>query len=402
MINHELYVPVEALMDSDAFKDDTTPETAHLNGRLNKADALSFRELGRPLTLDGLADEFNLMLSFFPKGLTAEAFRRVGAGCGSHLVKLTTPRAELAQCVLRFARSASNGLSTFIPSVNAPDIPVAKIIFRPLEIIGRPARTIVEHLRDPDEISKAVLEAFQKVFGQECLDALRAALLGPGDQILRLPDTGEFPIIFLPKPGGGDIQATPVSPAETFMGFKNMASAWFQKQDKDGPPVARGRWAKQSVSAKPQNISGAIGGPRQRFLAQMPSVMRGYEAAVLRYTLGGAFPVWHDDDVEAAVLHYAGRLEMEWTNSDIRAGTDWYADRLIASALAFISDVRKDAREVLERDGKTARALKPAPDPSLILAHRRWKKVDKERALHALTSPHFRDRERIALDQEED
>lgn len=367
----------------------------------SKADILSFRDVGRPLDLGEVRDEFTLMLSFFPKGLDADDFRRAGAGCGSHLVKLTTPRAELSQSVLRFERASSNRIATLVPSVNAPDIPVAKIIFRPLAINGSPARSIVDHLRDPNEISAAVLKDFAAVFGQDCLDALRQALLGPGDPVSRLPESGEFPIIFLPRPGGGDLQATPVSPAETFMGFKNMASAWFQKQEKDAPPVPRGSWVRQSVSAKPQNISGAIGGPRQRFLAQMPSVLRGYEAAVMRYALGGNFPTWHDDHVEAAVLHYAGRLGMEWTNSDIRDGTDWYADRLIGNALAFIAEVQRDARDLLEAEGKAAQVLRAPPQPSLILMKRRWKKADHDKALQALTSPHFRDRERLALEREE-
>lgn len=379
-------------------EDSDSPRSGRGTG---KKEVLSFRDIGRPLELTEVHDEFALMLSFFPKGLAADAFRRVGAGCGSHLVKLTTPRAELSQSVLRFARASSNRLSSYVPSVNAPDIPVAKIVFRPLAISGRAARSVVDHLRDPEDISNTILQDFAAVFGLDCLDALRAALLGPGEPVLRLPETGEFPIIFLPRPGGGDLQATPVSPAETFMGFKNMTAPWFQKQEKNAPPVARGHWTRQSVSAKPQNISGAIGGPRQRFLAQMPSVLRGYEAGVRRYALGGSFPMWHDDDAEAAVLHYAGRLAMEWTNSDIRAGTDWYADRLIANVMEFIAEVRGDARGLLDAEGFGARTLKAPPQPSLILLRRRWKKADHDKARHALTSPHFRDRERLALVAEE-
>jgi hypothetical protein len=151
------------------------------------------------------------------------------------------------------------------------------------------------------------------------------------------------------------------------------------------------------LSSKPRNISGAIGGPRQRFLAEIPSIMRNYEAGVLRYTMGGSFPWWHDDDIEAAVLHYADRLGMEYTNSDIRAATDRYADKMIQSALAFIDEVVADSREKLKDEGKADGALPQPPRPSALIMRRRWSKVDREKAMQAITSAHFRDRERIAL-----
>lgn len=85
--------------------------------KASKAEILSFREVDRPLTLEGLVDEFELMKSFLSKEPKAEDFRRVGAGSGAHPLKLTTPRAELAQSVLRFPRANSNALSVYIPSV---------------------------------------------------------------------------------------------------------------------------------------------------------------------------------------------------------------------------------------------------------------------------------------------
>lgn len=185
------------------------------------------------------------------------------------------------------------------------------------------------------------------------------------------------------------------------MGFKIMSSTWFMKQERDKPPVPRGRWSRQAVSAKPQNISGAIGGPRQRFMATMPSVLRDYQAGILRYALGGSFPIWRDEDVEAAVLHYAGRLDMGYTNSDIRSGTDWYADQLIKGALDFIAEVRGDARDLLEERAIVERDLPEPPLPSALLLRRRWKKDDRLKVMKALTSIHFRDRERLALEKVE-
>jgi hypothetical protein len=353
------------------------------------------------LSESDVAPEFALMRSMLTKPPTSADFHRVGMGSGSHLLKLTTPRADSGQSVLRFARSGSNALPFFAASLNAPDIPYAKIVYRPLEILGRTPKSVLNHIRDPDEISQTILAAFASVFGNESLEALKSALLGEGQKITRLPDTGEFPTIYLPRPGGGDIQATPVSPAETFMGFKNMSAAWFLKQEKDAPPMPRGQWIKQSISAKPQNISGMIGGPRQRFLATMPSVMRNYEAAILRYALGGRFPAWRDSDVEAAVLHYAGRLGMEYTNSNILAGTDWYADQMISGALKFIAEVQEDAHEILGKSAKAEKTLPHPPYPSALILGRRWKNEDRQKAMTALTSVHFRDRERIALNSAE-
>lgn len=364
---------------------------------VKKADVLSFRCVSRTLTEEGVAAEFALMRKMLKKAPAPEDFHRVGKGSGSHLLKLTTPRADINQCVLRFARSGSNSPPVFVPSLNAPDIPYAKIVYRPLEVVGWAPKSILDHIREPDELSETVLSAFAEVFGWDCLRALRSALLGGGHQITRLPDTGGFPIIFLPRPGGGDIQATPVSPAEAFTWFDNMATASFVQKDEDAAPVPRGRWIRQSISAKPQNISGMIGGSRQRFLAQMPSVMRDSDAAVLAYALGGKFPCWRDGDLKAAVLNYAARLDMDYTNRDIRAGTDRCADQLIAGALDFIAGVQDAAREILEKAGNGERALPHPPRPSALILRRRWKKGDREKAMKALTSPHFRDREQIAL-----
>ncbi len=369
---------------------------------LKKDDVLSFRCVGRILTEDNVEAEFARMLQMLKKpekpAPTPDDFRRVGMGSGSHLLKIIQKNADRNQCVLRFARSGSNDLPVFVPSLNAGNIPYAKIVYRPLEIRGRAPKSVVDHIRQPDDISEAILTAFAGIFGGDCLDALRDALLGEGQRITSLP-AGEFPTIFLPRPGGGDIQATPVSPAGTFTGFRKMSGPWFLKQDKNAPPVPRGRWIKQLISAKPQNISGMIDGRRQRFLAEMPSIMRDHDAAIRRYALGGNFPFWNDDSVEAAVLHYAGRLGMEYTNRDIRTGTDRYADRLIRGALDFIAEVRDDARELLENDGKGESALPRPPDPSALILRRRWKKGDREKATKALTSPHFCDRERITLEK---
>lgn len=361
-------------------------------GAPKKEEVLSFKKVNRIITESGVKAEFEVILSMFEKPPTPADFHRVGAGSGSHLLKLTTPRADSKQSVIRCAPSGSNAPSFFAPSLNAPDIPYAKIVYRPLEIMGRAPKSVVDHIRDPDEISEVVLDAFASVFGRDCLDSLGSALSGLGQRITNLPETGEFPIIFLPRPGGGDIQATPVSPVEVFMGFKDISQAWHLKQEKDAAPVPRGRWTRQSISAKPQNISGMIGGGRKRFLAEMPKVMGNYDAALHRYSHGGKFPSWRDPDVGPAVLRYADRLERAYTNSEIWATTDKIADRLIASALEFMAQVKADVAELLGVDISG----KAQPSPSALLMNRRWGK-DQDRAIKAMTSHHFRDREQIAL-----
>ena len=288
----------------------TASDDAKNASKLKKDELLSFKPTGRVLDEEDLAREFSLMASFFKEMPSTEDFRRIAANSGSHLVKLTTPRTDVSQAILRVGRFASNRPVPFAPSVNASDIPIAKIVFRPIEILGRAPKSLVDHLREEDEFSGSFFDAFVSAFGDECLNALREVILGDGQKITSLPASGEFPVIYLPRHGGGDIQATPVSPVETYMSFKEMSSAWFLKQEKDKPRPPRGRWAKNTLSSKPQNISGAIGGPRQRFMAEMPSVMRGYEASILRYAMGGSFPSWHDDEIEASVLHYADRLGM--------------------------------------------------------------------------------------------
>jgi hypothetical protein len=38
---------------------------------------------------------------------------------------------------------------------------------------------------------------------------------------------GGFPIIFIPNPGGGDLQVTPASPATAFKGMKRVTDPYF-------------------------------------------------------------------------------------------------------------------------------------------------------------------------------
>lgn len=391
----------------------TTPALAGSTDRVAMApqDLLSFRETGRVMSISQVEHEFHLIRAALKSQPTAEIFTKIGKGSGTHILKTTTPRADVEHSVLRVNRPGSNARSKYIPSLNAPMIPFAKIVFRPLEIEGYGPKSVVDHLLYPDEISEQFLSAFASVFGRDCLDALASAILSDAPEITKLPDAGEFPIIFLPGPDGGDIQATPVSPIETYMGFKEMSAWWFQKQEKNGPRPPRGRWDRQSVSAQMQNISGAIGGTRQRFFSSIPKVLAEGEAGILRFIKGGAFPRLRSSAVINAMTAYLSLKNVNdvYTNADIRAKLEELADAMIAEATSFAADVLEDAGALKERleekvkgtsvtdENNADYGLPAAPSPLSILMKCTWGKLDGEEVLSVLTSARLRDREMVAL-----
>lgn len=320
------------------------PSLSDAPGGPKKEALLSFKPTGRPLTLLEVYDEFLLMRAVLDKPLTAAIATTITAKSGSHLLKLVSPRVDGDHAILRIDPPHQNRRASILPSVNAPDIPFCKVVFRPLEVAGYGPMSVVDHILNPVDTSSRLLADFGRVFGEDVLKALRSGLLEPAKAPLKL-GAGEFPIVFIPRPGGGDLQITPVSPAPAFMGMKRVADAYFLPKTADNPHPLRGRWTKQAVSSKPQNISGAIGGPRLRFLATMPPVMQQAEAELHRYTQGGAFPRWRDEDVGVWVLRYSAMLEADgkYNNSDTRAALDRTADRLIRDTQAFIAETMAEA-----------------------------------------------------------
>ena len=82
------------------------------------------------------------------------------------------------------------------------------------------------------------------------------------------------------------------------MGVKSVINALYDRKKAAGlalPP--HGAFDNQSISSKPQNISGAIGGPRRRIVARMPAVLGQTEAELHRYLHGGSSPRWRQDAV---------------------------------------------------------------------------------------------------------
>ncbi|OCX62056.1 hypothetical protein BFP70_14460 [Thioclava sp. SK-1] len=361
-----------------------------------KDQLLSFKATGRPLALSEVHGEFTRMRDVLDKPLTAAIATTITAKSGSHLLKLVSPRVDGDHAVLRIDPPQANRRASILPSVNAPDIPFCKVVFRPLEVAGNAPMSVVDHILNPVEDSSALLADFGRVFGADVLDALRAGLLNPAKVPLKL-GAGEFPIIFVPRAGGGDLQITPVSPASTFMGIKRVSDAYFLPKTADNPHPLRARWTKQAVSSKPQNISGAIGGPRLRFMASMPTVMQQAEAELHRFAQGGGFPRWREDGIDRQVLGYAQALDADRTynNADTRAALDSRADRLIREAHQFIADIIAEAEAMAQ-----GRALMP-PAIAQVLLRRSWKKDERDVAIQALSSPHFTDRVRKSGLEEE-
>jgi len=142
-----------------------------------------------------------------------------------------------------------------------------------------------------------------------------------------------------------------------------------------------------------QNISGAVGGPRRRLLAVMPTVMTADSAELYRFSKGGSFPRWRDPAVAEWVLKYADRLDHHdtYNNSDTRAGLDRFADRLIKDAASFISDTLIDAADIAQdANAETPLMLPTPPRVDQVLLRRYWAKGTFDRARRVLSSDHFR------------
>ena len=321
---------------------------------------------------------------------TAETFAGLGMGAGTHLLKMITARADISQSILRVAHPGANEMPSFHASVDVKLFASAGILLDKIRVRGHPERRLVDHLMSPDDLSPKLCAAFATVFGQDALDALRAALQSEAPAITRLP-AANFPIVFAARPGGGDLQVTPLAPAEAHVNFRQVTEAFFDDAEEGRPLPRRGRWHRQTLSGKSQNIGYAIPASRRRFLATMPNVMGHEEAELHAYLQGGLFPRWWDPDVKEAVLRYDDLLERAktYSNADIRAGLAARADALIRGARAFRAEIVAEAE--LRLDG--AKPPSTSSEAEIIL-RRRWEGDQRNRAHRALASAHFRDRVR--------
>ena len=237
------------------------PGKAAQDELLAEADIPSWFEARR----EALAAEGKLVPS-------AETFAGLGKGAGTHLLKMITARTELSQSVLRAAHPGANEMPPFYASVDVKVFAPAGILLDRLRVRGHCERRLIDHLMTPDDLSPRVCTAFATAFGQDALDALRGALRSKALPIMRLP-AAEFPIVFVPRPGGGDLQITPLAPAEAHVNFRQVTEPFFAEAEEGQPSPRRGRWHRQTLSGKSQNIGYAIPPSRRRFRATMPDVM---------------------------------------------------------------------------------------------------------------------------------
>lgn len=369
-------IPSDRLREQEAILSDEVPTLDVL---------LSNRPKGRVLELNGIGAEFALILQAFlaegKKVPEAEDFKRVGRASGTHLLKLITQRAPAENSVVRNAPNGSNQHSGLLPSINPNEgrrYQAGKLVFRPWEVAGHSTRSLADHILNPDDLSPTLTKGFADAFGEEALAVLRESLTTPLPPVSTLP-VAEFPIIFLPRPGGGDLQVTPLAPAEAYVRMREVTEPYFRK------------WHRQYVTDKPQNISSAVGKQRTRFLAEMPPVLSSLSAELYRYAHGGRFPRWRDKAVPDAIAAYSRQFDIDHSNQDIRAGRDRRADALIATAREFIDDTLADTRFAHPE-------CSPAAPPSVttILLDRYWPPGGFDQARRVLTSDHFKGRLKAA------
>lgn len=356
------------------------------------AEVLTFKASGRVLELDGLCSEFLLMRQHLKgRELTVEIAKRVCTKSGTHLLKMVSPRVDGEQACLYIEGTEINSKPRILPSTNAPDIPFCKVLFRPLEILHYPTASVIDHIMNPEDVSSKILEAFASVFGQEVLDAVERTLSNNTRRVTKLA-AGEFPIIYVPRLGGGDLQITPVSPASAYSNMRAATNAFFQKQVQGEPKVPRGKFIRQTISGKPQNISGAIGGTRNRLLAEMPPVLKQNDAEIYRFIRGGGFPKWRDPEVKEWILRYGEMLAAEFNNKNTRRAIHRTADRLISGAEDFIERTYVNVNLSAEILGVSFESLAAPPKIIDVLIRRVWSESEYLKARKALSSPDFQHR----------
>ncbi|MCE6958516.1 hypothetical protein LAZ40_05560 [Cereibacter sphaeroides] len=322
-----------------------------------------------------------------------EKVAAVAAASGTHLLKMLNKNVPLGNHVLR-AGPGDGSRGRFLPSPNAADSPIAKMLFRPIAVTGVSGqRTLVDHIVNPDELSPDVLDAFSSVFGPECRTALDDALAEDRVTVDSLHDEN-FPIVFVPG-ADGDVQLTPIPAADTWFAVKEVMDDYFRKvrEGEEYMAVRRGaRRTRQEVSSKMQNISPALGGRRIRFLATFPGTMTASEAGVWRYARGGRAPMLQHPEVADLARAYlrlhltqAGSGEADgYSNRDIREGARNLARWLVALARDFIAEINERALEI-NPDFEA-----PEISPVTVILRRRWRDQKEQLAVRsALESPDF-------------
>ena len=130
------------------------------------------------------------------------SIKRIAEGYGTHLLKMASSDAT-GQSALKFETENRRRL---YPSINSSDIPLAKVISRPLEILeDGSCLTLVDHLQFKNNMSSKVIEAYENVFGKELIRTLERELNSPSKPVTKL-QSDKLPIVFVPTEDGEDIQ----------------------------------------------------------------------------------------------------------------------------------------------------------------------------------------------------
>lgn len=312
------------------------------------------------------------------------AFAEVCRNSGTHILKLLNPKAE--DHILRFPIAGSNQAPKFFPSMNARFGKFAKILYQPVAIEGtEEARSLLEHVMQPDGLSPEIEASFVAAFSKESLEAICEKLKEERTGVATLP-AQNFPIVYAPDPDGGELQLTPISPMQSYNGFK--AEVIPKKGVKE--PI---RLMRQDVSSKMQNISVAIGGPRVRFYGSVPPAMMRDEAALLRMIKGGPVPAPSSyelsDRLDHLVKLHAARAEHAngkgYFNAEMEHGMRRLISWIIDEAITWLDETLEAARE-MEPDFEM-----PQTDIGLLLLNGyRREKVAREMLRAALGDQTFR------------
>ena len=370
-----------------------------LNSPIKKDDVLSCWKTGRQIELGDVVTEFMLMKNFLKNPLTAEITSQICQGSGTHLLKMINPRFKAEQIYLYIDDPDSSKRPDIRPSSNAADSPFCKVLYRPLEITGHPARSVIDNIMNPDDISQSVLDDFASVFGQDVLDAACKALDDkvnePKNCVANLA-TREFPIIFIPYIDDRDIQITPVSPATSSVNVLDAINALHERKKEIDRKLPSGFFDYQIISAQPQNISPMINKKRHRLIAKMPEMMGDTEAEIYRYAKGGSFPHLKNSLIAKNILHYANMLERNeiYNNLDTRTALNKTADCIIGNACDFINEILQEVKTYpypVDNDMDIPERQEP-PSPANVLLRRKWSDTDFNIARKALTSLHFKAR----------
>ncbi|TGN68553.1 hypothetical protein E4L95_00960 [Paracoccus liaowanqingii] len=311
-------------------------------------------------------------------------FLAVAQGSGTHILKLLNSSVAGENNVLRLAPAGVNRRQRYLPSVNAAITPYAKIIHRPIAIIGREGnKSLVDHIVEPDEVSPVIFESFSRAFSPESLELIRTEILEPRTEVTALYGAN-FPIVYGPSPEGGDIQITPISSLHSLNVFRRAVLP----SPGSGERVSL---ANQELSAKPQNISSAISGRRYRFMARFPRPLNENDASVRRMVMGSHVPsMTMDQTLQDLLIHY-GKLhrkidsEEDFSNRSMRAGLARLGAYLVEMLHTHIEDLRESAL-ALDPNFKMREF-----DPVNLLLGGSWKDKDERiRVRSALSAPGFR------------